>query len=161
MAESVLTALLAEAGLDDRVVVDSTAISAEERGNPIDRRAARTLRDHGYPVLERHRARQLGSSTGAGIDLFVPMTAQHARAIGHLIDAGTIADAPVRMYRSFDPALGLDAGTASAWDRAWDIDDPWYGDQSDFEAALTQIEAAAAGLTAWAERRLHEADVTP
>ena len=43
MAEIVLRERFAAAGLADQVVVDSTGISDEERGNPLDRRARAVL----------------------------------------------------------------------------------------------------------------------
>ena len=48
MAHAVLEQAAARAGVD--VVVDSAGVSDEEAGNPIDRRAARVLRDAGYAV---------------------------------------------------------------------------------------------------------------
>ncbi|WP_370741039.1 arsenate reductase/protein-tyrosine-phosphatase family protein [Cellulomonas telluris] len=53
MAEVVLRTKLEEAGLADVVEVDSTGISDEEHGNPVDRRARAVLRAHGYPTGER------------------------------------------------------------------------------------------------------------
>ena len=59
MAEIVLRARLREQSLDDRVVVDSTGISSEEHGNPIDRRARAALTRRGYAGhdVDAHRAR--------------------------------------------------------------------------------------------------------
>ena len=48
MAHAILEQAAARAGVD--VVVDSAGVSDEEAGNPIDRRAARVLRDAGYIV---------------------------------------------------------------------------------------------------------------
>lgn len=63
MAEDVLRARLREQSLDDRVVVDSTGISSEEHGNPIDRRAGlrRQLTRRGYVGhdVDAHRARRV------------------------------------------------------------------------------------------------------
>ena len=53
MAHAILQQEAARAGVD--VVVDSAGVSDEEQGNPIDRRAARVLRDAGYAVPD-HRA---------------------------------------------------------------------------------------------------------
>ena len=50
MAEVVLRERLEQAGLGGLVEVDSTGVSDEEHGNPIDPRARATLVAHGYPV---------------------------------------------------------------------------------------------------------------
>jgi len=134
MAEVVLADRFARVGLDDRVVVDSTGVSSEEHGSPIDRRAARVLAAHGYPV-PAHRARRVRREDLASSDLVLAMTAVHARALRAL--APDDAD-KVRMYRSFDPAAPTEGP-----ERLLDVDDPWYGDQTGFEVTLAEIEAAA------------------
>lgn len=140
MAEVVLRARLATAGLGSRVEVDSAGISGEERGNPIDVRAQRALRARGYPV-PRRSARQVTPADVSGHDLVLAMTADHARSLRRI--AGSDAAADIRMMRSFDRAAPRDVP-----DRELDIDDPWYGGARDFEVALDQIEAAADGVVA-------------
>jgi protein-tyrosine phosphatase len=127
MAEVVLRERFAAAGLADQVVVDSTGVSDEEEGNPIDRRARAVLARHGYPAGDEHRARQV--EPGDRRDLVLAMTNAHARALRRL------GMEPV-LYRSFDPAATGDL----------DVADPWYGGPSDFEECLAQIEAAADGI---------------
>lgn len=83
MAEVVLRARFAEAGLADRVVVDSTGISDEERGNPIDRRARTALAARGYEV-PGHAARQTSVADLREHDLVLAMTSSHARALRRL-----------------------------------------------------------------------------
>ncbi len=139
MAEVVLTERLRAAGLADVVRVDSTGISDEEEGNPVDRRAARVLAAHGYPVPD-HSARLVSAEELAERDLVLAMTASHARSLRWL--APDVADR-VRMLRSFDPAAPADGP-----ERALDVIDPWYGDQAGFEVTLAEIEAAADGVVA-------------
>jgi protein-tyrosine phosphatase len=125
MAEIVLRERFAAAGLADQVVVDSTGISDEEHGNPVDSRARAVLVAHGYPAGDGHRARQVAPDDRR--DLVLAMTGAHARALR--------GKDPV-LYRSFDPeAVGN-----------LDVADPWYGGPRDFEACLAQIEAAADGI---------------
>lgn len=150
MAEIVLRDRFEAAGLGDQVVVDSTGISSEEHGNPVDRRARRVLAEHGYPTGEGHHARQVRASDLTSRDLVLPMTAQHARALRRL--AG---DDNVRMYRSFDPAAPVVAPERTEQDeRLLDIDDPWYGGMADFEDCLAQVEAAADGVVAFVREEL-------
>ena len=84
MAEIVLRDRFEAAGLGGRVVVDSTGISSEEHGNPVDRRARRILAEHGYGTGEGHHARQVRPSDVVSRDLVLPMTSQHARALRRL-----------------------------------------------------------------------------
>ncbi|MFB9378558.1 low molecular weight protein-tyrosine-phosphatase [Kineococcus gynurae] len=141
MAEVVLRARLAEAGLADRVVVDSSGISDEEHGNPVDPRAASVLREHGYEV-PRHRAHQATRDELGARDLLLAMTARHARWLRTQAPDADAA-ARVRLYRSFDP----EAPQAEEVDEAvLDIADPWYGDRDDFVLTLREVEAAADGV---------------
>ncbi|WP_337062536.1 low molecular weight protein-tyrosine-phosphatase [Kineococcus sp. G2] len=153
MAESVLRRRFAEAGLGGEVVVDSSGISDEEDGNPVDRRARAVLADAGYDVPD-HRAHQVTAGEIASRDLLLAMTARHARWLRtHAPDESSAAR--VVMYRSFDPAApDVGAAGATADESALDIADPWYGDRGDFVEALAQIEAAADGIVEHVRRDL-------
>ena len=59
MAHAIAEQSAARAGIP--ILVDSAGVSDEERGNPIDPRAARVLRGAGYDVPD-HRARQVSAS---------------------------------------------------------------------------------------------------
>ena len=83
MAHAVLEQAAARAGVD--VVVDSAGVSDEEQGNPIDRRAARVLRDAGYAVPD-HRARQIRASELGEWDLILAMTSRHLNVLQRLAD---------------------------------------------------------------------------
>src|SRR6478736_5543339 len=102
MAEVVLRARLEDAGLGDRVLVDSTGVSDEEHGNPVDRRARSALAARGYPVPDR-AARQVRAADLAERDLVLAMTASHARALRRLA-ADPAEAARVVMFRTYDPA---------------------------------------------------------
>ena len=56
-----------------------------------------------------------------------------------------VEPARVRLLRSFDPRSGA---------HAEDVEDPYYGDHSDFEETFTVIQAALPGLHAWVDDRL-------
>jgi protein-tyrosine phosphatase len=150
MAEVVLRDRIRAAGLQDRVVVDSSGISDEEDGNPVDPRAAGVLREHGYEV-PRHRAHQVSSEEIAHRDLLLAMTSRHARWLRTQAPDDEAA-ARVRMYRSFDPAAPEVLDVADEADL--DIDDPWYGGREDFERTLTQVEAAADAVVDHVRRML-------
>lgn len=159
MAEVVLADRFEAAGLGERVVVDSTGISDEEHGRPIDRRAARVLAAHGYDVPAR-AARRVTRADVDRADLLLPMTASHARALRAL--AGALAGAHdgaahrIRLLRSFDPAA-----SAGGPEHLLDVDDPWYGDEAGFEVTLAEIEAAADGVVAHVRAELAARGAAP
>lgn len=140
MAEVVLRDRFEHAGLGDVVVVDSTGISDEEHGRPLDRRAQRVLMAHGYAV-PLHRARQVTAVDLASHDLVLPMTAAHARALRALAHGDRALADHIRMFRSFDPEAPVGGP-----EHLLDVDDPWYGDQEGFEVTLEEVETAAAGI---------------
>jgi protein-tyrosine phosphatase len=148
MAEVVLRDRLVAAGLGDVVIVDSTGISSEEHGNPMDRRAVSVLQDHGYVdrALRAHQARLVRSVDLLSRDLVLAMTSMHAGALRRLAAADDALAARVRMYRSFDPSAPV-VGPGGP-EHLLDIDDPWYGGPADFESCLAQVEAAADGIVA-------------
>ncbi|MFI2754904.1 low molecular weight protein-tyrosine-phosphatase [Cellulomonas sp. P22] len=136
MAEVVLRQRFEDAGLGDKVVVDSTGISDEEHGNPIDRRAQAVLRAHGYDV-PTHHARPVRVPDLGERDLVLAMTSVHERSLRRLAGASEVARR-IRRYREFDPTV-----PPTAPDHELDVADPWYGDMQDFEECLAMIEAAA------------------
>lgn len=142
MAEIVLRDRFGAAGMDD-VVVDSTGVSDEEAGNPIDPRAAAALARRGYSPGDAHVARQAVRDDVAARGLVLAMTNQHARRLRTLSP-----EADVRLFRTFDPAA------AGLPERALDVADPWYGGPADFEACLDEIEAAADGVVAHVKAEL-------
>lgn len=152
MAEIVLRDRFEAAGLADRVEIDSTGVSDEEHGNPVDPRARRVLAAHGYPTGEGHRARQVQAAQLAERDLVLAMTARHAQALRRLAN-GTEAD--IRMYRSFDPQAPRVSPGAD--ESVLDVDDPWYGDQDGFEATIAEVEAAADAVVDHVRERLSRA----
>ncbi|MCF4120476.1 low molecular weight phosphotyrosine protein phosphatase [Antribacter sp. KLBMP9083] len=169
MAEVVLRERFEAAGLGDLVVVDSSGVSDEEHGNPVDRRARAVLAAHGYSTGDGHRARQVTPADLASRDLVLAMTAHHARRLRALAP-GRVADTPVgaasepaaggvagtaseiRMYRSFDPAAP--AVPPGGSEHVLDVEDPWYGGHDDFETCLAEVEAAADGVVAFVRAEL-------
>ena len=138
MAHAILEQAAARAGVD--VVVDSAGVSDEEAGNPIDRRAARVLRDAGYAVPD-HRARQIRPGELGEWDLILAMTSRHLGVLQRLADRAGVeyGGAPesasdqgqgprICLYRDLDP------------EGSGDVPDPWYGGHQDFLDTLEVIE---------------------
>ncbi|PWG60622.1 low molecular weight protein-tyrosine-phosphatase [Bifidobacterium catulorum] len=149
MAEIILRHVIGERGLDDRVRVMSSGVSDEEHGNPIDRRAQKVLRERGYAVDPNHFAHRITRGEIEESDLFLPMTADHMRALLRQLPAGKRAE--VHMYRSFDPNL---PAPKPGREDAIDLVDPWFGGPREFDVAIDQIEEVAPYIVDWIERQL-------
>ncbi|MDJ0383947.1 low molecular weight protein-tyrosine-phosphatase [Streptomyces sp. G-G2] len=143
MAESVFRAQVAEAGLSDRIEVDSAGTGGWHEGDGADPRAASVLAAAGYE--QDHRARRFRASWFEHLDLVIALDAEHLR------DLRAMAPAPedvakIRLLRSYDPAAGPDL----------DVPDPYYGPQDGFEECLELVEAAGPGLLAAVRTALKE-----
>jgi protein-tyrosine phosphatase len=159
MAEVVLRDRFGAAGLAEQVIVDSSGVSDEEQGRPMDRRAVAVLEAHGYDLAAlagpsgSHRARQVRPSDLASRDLVLAMTVLHTRALHRLERSADTGNGVVRLYRTFDDAAPrVDADGADGY--RLDIDDPWYGDREDFESCLAQLEAGGDGVVSYVEGEL-------
>ena len=128
-AHVVLEERLAEAGLDDRVVVHSSGTGGWHVGGPMDGRAAAALTEAGYDS-GRHRARQYDDSWLAAHDLVLAMDDDN------LADLGGRSER-VGMFRDFDP---VDPGA--------DVPDPYYGGRDGFDVVLTMVERTVDVLVA-------------
>lgn len=78
MAEFIFKHLIKEQGIGGDFIVNSSAISDEEYGNPVYPPAKEQLKKHGIPVCERH-AVQLEQSDYAKYDLFLCMDSSNVR----------------------------------------------------------------------------------
>lgn len=116
------------------LVVDSAAISDEERGNPFDRRAAAELKRRGVPAHE-HCARQVRRDDFSRFDWIIGMTQAHCAALRRQAPASARAQI----------ALMLDFAHGHAGE---DVPDPWYGSAQDFIHAFDLIEHGVDGLLA-------------
>jgi protein-tyrosine phosphatase len=136
MAAAVMRSLVADAGWDDRVVVESAGTGDWHLGRSADDRALRVLRAHGYDGTE-HRARRFDAAWFDHFDLVLAMDSENYRVLRRVVPADQ-ADKVV-MLRSFDP-------TASPDDL--DVPDPYYDDEAGFEEVLEMVERGAVGLLA-------------
>jgi len=141
MAEVVLSERVAEAGLDDRVEVDSCGTGDWHIGDPMDRRAAATLAAAGYDP-SRHRAQQFVGTWLEEYDVLLAMDAQNRSDVG--------GDERVLMFRDFDP---VEPGS--------DVPDPYYGGDSGFEEVLTMVERTSARIVEALRRRLGDGAEEP
>lgn len=149
MAEIILRAEFGRRGLADKVNVESSGVSDEEYGNPIDRRAVKVLKERGYELPAHHFAHRITRDEIERTDLFLPMTASHMRALLRQLPQAKLSE--VHMYRSFDPNLPK---PAAGREDSIDLVDPWYGGPREFEVAIDQIEEVAPYIVDWVEQQL-------
>ncbi len=132
MAETVLRAALAEAGLDGAVRVDSAGTGDWHVGEPMHPPARAALARRGYDG-SAHRARQVEPAWLAGRDLVLAMDARNLAALRRM--AGPAGNDRIRL---FGEVGGLDGAAAGA-----EIPDPYGGDDADFDHVLDLLGAAA------------------
>lgn len=132
MAECVMSHMVKERGLNDSIVVSSSATSYEELGNPIYPPARRKLIEKGIEVLP-HRAKVLACKDGAEYDLIVAMEERNVRAIERILGKND------KVHRLLD---------FTSCPR--DIADPWWTD--DFETTYKEIVEGCECLLDWIEK---------
>lgn len=132
VADVVLSARLAEAGLDEQVRVESFGLGDWHVGDPMDRRSAASLSTGGYDG-SRHRARQFGAAHVAAYDLVLAMDRGHLR---DLRAQGVDGDR-LRLFREFDPSPA-----------DGEVPDPYYGGAAGFAEVLDLVERTADALVA-------------
>jgi protein-tyrosine phosphatase len=131
MAEAVLRARLAEAGLDGRVAVDSAGTGDWHLGQGMHRPAREQLERRGYDG-SAHRARQFDASWLAERDLVLAMDEGNFAALKRL--AGGDAGGRIRLF-------GDVAGLGGAG-----VPDPYGGGPGEFARVLDMLEAGMARL---------------
>lgn len=138
MAEVAVRDLLAEAGLAERVTAFSRGTGDYHEGDDAHARTVEVLRARGH--RPRHVAHQIKPGELGTTNLVLALDRANERDLRRL--AGTDEErARIRLFRSFDPAVGRDH----------EIADP-YGQPLDaFEAVYDQCLAAGRGLVAWLE----------
>ena len=139
-ADVVLNALLADVGLDARVLVDSYGLGGWHVGDGMDPRSATTLARAGYDP-SAHRARQLPEDWPDRYDLVLAMDAGHLRDLRSQAGRYGAGEGAVRLFRDFDP-IGPGG----------DVADPYYGGPQGFEEVLAMVERTSAAIVSALER---------
>jgi protein-tyrosine phosphatase len=140
MAESVLRAELAAAGLDGAVVVDSAGTGDWHVGDPMDPGARAALASRGHDS-SAHQARQFQPSWLSRRDLILAMDARNLADLRRMAH-GEAAD----RIRLFSEVGGLR--------QTRDIPDPWGGGPEEFGHVLDLLGAAAPVIVARLARLL-------
>ena len=137
MAHVVLASRVEDAGLADRVHLESFGTGDWHVGRPMDSRAAATLTAEGYDAT-RHRARTFGVREADAFDLVLAMDRANRE---DLADLG-VDPSRLLLFRSFDP------DTADSDE----VPDPYYDDDG-FGDVLAMVERTSARLVDALERQ--------
>ncbi len=138
-AEAVFIRMVREAGLADRVTIDSAGTGDWHVGQLADPRTRSAASKRGLDLT--HLARQFTRADFDRFDLVVVMDADNLRNVRRLAAATT---AEVVMLRRFDPEAPVDAP----------IPDPYSGGPEGFEEVLDLCERACTGLLEHVRARL-------
>jgi protein-tyrosine phosphatase len=132
IAEVVMRRLVSEAGLEDRIAVESAGTGDWHLGQPADPRTLDVLRRSGYDG-SAHRARQITREWFDAHDLVVAMDESNVDALRRM--APREARDKIRLLLSFDP----DAAQT-------EVPDPYAGEAEGFDAVLAMVEQGCRAL---------------
>ncbi|NGX16714.1 low molecular weight protein-tyrosine-phosphatase [Wenzhouxiangella sp. XN24] len=139
-AEAVFRKLAADAGLAERIHIDSAGTIGFHHGAPPDGRAAAAALARGFD-LGSLRARRVVAEDFARFDLILAMDEDN------LADLERIRPDDARARLALLLEYGGDSGTKG-------VPDPYYGGKNGFEQVLDLVTAACAGLVEDVRRTL-------
>lgn len=139
-AEGVFRSLVEEAGLSDRVEIDSAGTISHHAGNAPDQRAQEAAQKRGYD-LSKQRARQVTSEDCERFEYVLAMDSDNLERLRSLCGDGT-------------PRRFLEYASEAS---VQDVPDPYYGGGDGFERVLDLIEDASRGLLEDVRSRLSDA----
>jgi protein-tyrosine phosphatase len=135
MAERVLTAELARAGMAGRVLVESAGTGDWHLGQAMDSRAKAELTRRGHDG-SGHQARQIQPAWLDDYDLLLAMDRSNLAGLRHMArDRRDLADR-ILLMRAFDPGAPNGA----------EVPDPYHGGPDDYTHVFDLVDAAAKGL---------------
>ena len=132
-AEGVMRRLVDQAGLADRVEIESAGTGGWHVGEPPDERATFAARRRGITLSGA--AQQVTHDDFARFDLLIALDRANLRELLAIAPDEEAAE-KVRLLREFDPAASGEL----------DVPDPYYGGDRGFETVLDLVEAACRGL---------------
>ncbi|XP_054378565.1 low molecular weight phosphotyrosine protein phosphatase-like [Pongo abelii] len=124
IAEAVFRKLVTDQNISENWRVDSAATSGYETGNPPDYRGQSCMKRHGIPMS--HVARQITKEDFATFDYILCMDESNLRDLNRKSNQVKICKAKIELLGSYDPQKQLI------------IEDPYYGNDSDFETVYQQ-----------------------
>jgi protein-tyrosine phosphatase len=131
-AHAVFDRQVSEAGLAERILIDSAGTHAYHVGNPPDERAAQAAMRRQYR-MDHLLARQVTAEDVERFDYVLAMDRANLEVLQAL--AGDDLGHKPRLFMSYAPDYGLE-----------EVPDPYYGGERGFEQVLDMVEAAAENL---------------
>lgn len=128
MAEFVMKHLVREAGLADKILVESKALHRDEIGSDTHRGTREVLRAHSIP-FERRRATLMTAADYSAFDIIIGMDTENMNDLDRL--TGGDPDGKVRRLLSY---IGEER----------DVADPWY--TGNFDITYRDVDAGCRGL---------------
>ena len=128
MAEFVMKALAAKAGLAERLEIASAATSTEEIGNPVYPPAQRKLAEHGIGCAGK-TARQMTRRDYEAYDYLIAMDRNNLRNMQRFVGSDPAGKVSLLMDHTARPG---------------DVADPWY--TGDFDATWRDVAVGCAAL---------------
>ena len=129
MAEA--TVLPDGSSLGDRLIVTSAGTGPWHEGEPMDPRASAALQRAGYPDPP-HVSHQISVPRLQRSNLILALDGRHQQTLRSL----GVEPSRLFLLRSFDPSAAGDS----------DVPDPYYGDDTGFDACLEMIANGCRGL---------------
>lgn len=131
-ADAVFRKMVDDAGLDDRIIVDSAGTGSWHIGHAPDRRATAAAALRGYDLAPL-RARQVTADDFQRFDHILAMDESN------LVDLQSLCphhhQGKLRLFLEFAPEFN-----------EREVPDPYYGGDDGFDRVLDMVEAAAVGL---------------
>jgi len=140
LAHGHFEALVREAGLADRIRVDSAGTHAYHIGKSPDPRSQDTARRHGLD-LGAQRARQVNADDFDAFDYIIAMDRDNLAILDRFVKDDSRAR--LQLFLEYAPELAEE-----------EVPDPYYGGPDGFEHVYSLVDAASRGLFA-AIRREH------
>lgn len=131
-AHGVFRHLVREAGLADRIAVDSAGTSGYHVGEAPDSRSQSAARKRGVDLSDL-RARRVRAEDFQDFDYVLAMDRGHLAELRRLAPEG--APAEVRLFLDYAPQA-----------RKREVPDPYYGEGNHFTEVLDLVEQGARGL---------------
>ena len=131
-AEGVFRRFVEQAGLEDRIGMDSAGTHGYHIGEPPDPRTQGAASARGYD-LSGLRARRIAREDFSRFNLVLAMDREHHAILARFAPPG--AAPKLRMLMDFARRSGVD-----------EVPDPYYGGPDGFELVLNLVEDAAEGL---------------
>lgn len=138
-AEAVMVQLVADAGLTDRIEVDSAGTGAWHVGEPPDERATEEAARRGIRMVSR--ARQFHPGDFSYFHYVLAVDHRNLAELHDLAPEAALRDR-AHLLRSFDPvSVARATGPADL-----EVPDPYYGGPGGFAHVFDLVDAACRGL---------------